>query len=74
MSPVYQKIFTGSTVDVLSLQDAFNAENIIPVIKNDAESARLAGFGAPQELQEVFVHPDELDAAIRILKELNFIS
>ncbi|MGB0376460.1 MAG: DUF2007 domain-containing protein [Flavobacteriaceae bacterium] len=73
MSPVYQKVFTGSTVDILSLQEAFNAENIIPVIKNDAESARLAGFAAPQELQEVFVHPDELDAALKILKELKLI-
>ncbi|MGC6479754.1 MAG: putative signal transducing protein [Flavobacteriaceae bacterium] len=73
MSPVYKKVFTGSTVDILSLKDAFNAENIIPVIKDNAESGRLAGFGAPIEMKEVFVHPDELDAALKILKQLNFI-
>ena len=60
------KIFTGSAIDVLSLRNKLEEQNIVAVIKDDSESARLAGFGmvAPG-LQEVFVHKDELDQAIR---------
>ena len=63
------KIFTGSAIDVLSLRNKLEEQNIVAVIKDDSESARLAGFGmvAPG-LQEVFVHKDELDQAIRIVE------
>ena len=63
------KIFTGSAIDVLSLRNKLEKQNIVAVIKDDSESARLAGFGmvAPG-LQEVFVYKDELDQAIRIVE------
>lgn len=63
------KIFTGSAMDVLLLRNKLEEQNIVAVIKDDSESARLAGFGmvAPG-LQEVFVHKDELDQAIRIVE------
>ena len=65
------KIFTGNSITVLSIMNALEDKNIIAVIKDDSESARLAGFGmvAPG-LQEVFVHQDELDEAIRIIESL----
>jgi len=65
------KIFTGNTIDVLALRNALEEKSIVAVIKDDSESARLAGFGtvAPG-LQEVFVHEDELDQAVRILETL----
>ena len=65
------KIFTGNTIDVLALRSALEEKSIVAVIKDDSESARLAGFGmvAPG-LQEVFVHEDELDQAVRILETL----
>ena len=56
MSQTFVHIFSGS-VEVLALRDALQAVNIIPVIKDEAESARLAGFGATPNLQRVFVHP-----------------
>ena len=60
------KIFTGNTIDVITLRNALEEISIVAVIKDDSESARLAGFGmvAPG-LQEVFVHEDELDQAVR---------
>ena len=63
------KIFTGNSITVLSIMNALEDKNIIAVVKDDSESARLAGFGmvAPG-LQEVFVHQDELDEAIRIIE------
>ena len=65
------KIFTGNTIDVLALRNAFEEKRIVAVIKDDSESARLAGFGmvAPG-LQEVFVHKDELDLAVRVVELL----
>lgn len=65
------KIFTGNSITVLYIMNALEDKNIIAVVKDDSESARLAGFGmvAPG-LQEVFVHQDELDEAIRIIESL----
>ena len=65
------KIFTGNSITVLSIMNALEDKNIIAVVKDDSESARLAGFGmvAPG-LQEVFVHQDELNEAIRIIESL----
>lgn len=70
-SPDFIKIFTGNAISVLALRNALEEKNIVAVIKDDSESARLAGFGmvAPG-LQEVFVHEDELDQAIRIVETL----
>ena len=65
------KIFTGNTIDVLALRNALEEKSIVAVIKDDSESARLAGFGmVASGLQEVFVHEDELDQAVRIVESL----
>lgn len=65
------KIFTGNTIEILALRNKLLKQKIVPIIKDDSESARLAGFGmiAPG-FQEVFVYKDELDAAIRIVESL----
>ena len=70
-SPTYLHLFSGSSIDVLALRNALAEENITPVVKDEAESARLAGFGqtAPM-MQRVFVHEDEYDKAKSVLKQL----
>ena len=70
-SEKFIKIFTGNTLKVLALRNELEKQEIVPVIKDNSESARLAGFGmvAPG-LQEVFIHKDELDVAIRIVESL----
>ena len=45
MSPKYVKIFFGPAVQVINLCNALDEVSIVPVIKDRAESARLAGFG-----------------------------
>ena len=69
--PSYLHLFSGSSIDVLPLRNALAKENITPVVKDEAESARLAGFGqtAPM-MQRVFVHKDEYDKAKAVLKQL----
>jgi hypothetical protein len=71
-SPSYLHLFSGSSIDVLALRNALAEENITPVVKDESESARLAGFGqtAPM-MQRVFVHEDEYDKAKTILKQLS---
>ena len=71
-SPSYLHLFSGSSIDVLALRKALAVENISPVVKDEAESARLAGFGQTAPLmQRVFVHEDEYDKAKSILKQLS---
>jgi hypothetical protein len=71
-SPSYLHLFSGSSIDVLALINALTEKNIIPVVKDEAESARLAGFGqtAPM-MQLVFVHEDEYVKAKIVLKQLS---
>ena len=65
------KIFTWNAIEILALRNELEKQGIAPIIKDDSESARLAGFGivAPG-IQEVFVHKDELDVAFRIVESL----
>ena len=71
-SPSYLHLFSGSSIDVLALRNALAEENISPVVKDEAESARLAGFGQTAALmQRVFVHEDEYNKAKSILKQLS---
>ena len=71
-SPSYLHLFSGSSIDVLALRNALAEENINPVVKDEAESARLAGFGQTAPLmQRVFVHEDEYNKAKSILKQLS---
>ena len=71
-TPTYLHLFSASSIDVLGLRNALAEEIITPVIKDEAESARLAGFGqtAPM-MQRVFVHKDEYDKAKAVLKQLS---
>jgi len=71
-TPSYLHLFSGSSIDVLALRNALAEENITPVVKDEAESARLAGFGqtAPM-MQRVFVHQDEYHKAKAVLKQLS---
>ena len=43
---------------------------IKPVIKDQGESARLAGFGNTTPLiQEIYLHEDEIEKGKKIIKE-----
>ncbi|MGE5942762.1 MAG: putative signal transducing protein [Flavobacteriales bacterium] len=68
----YIKVFTGSFIVVQRISEMLNASGISPVIKDETESGRLAGFGASiQGLQEIYVHEDELDKAVEIVENVN---
>ncbi|WP_341215536.1 DUF2007 domain-containing protein [uncultured Wocania sp.] len=69
----YIKIFTGSFITVQRIISDLEKIDIIPVVKDQTESARLAGFGGGivPGFQEVFVHKDELDKAVVIVETIN---
>lgn len=67
----YIKIYTGSFIMVNRLVFELKKVNIIPVVKDQTESARLAGFGGGNfpGFQEVYVNKDELDKAVLVVEE-----
>ncbi|MCH4553365.1 putative signal transducing protein [Aestuariibaculum lutulentum] len=68
----YTKIYTGDAIMVrrfiLELEDA----GMNPIVKDQTESARLAGFGGGilPGFQEIFVHQDELEKATQIINDV----
>ena len=70
MEQFFVHIYSGSSVTVLALKNALQADNIIPVIKDESESARMAGFGIVHDQKQVFVHTDELKKAKKIMSAL----
>jgi hypothetical protein len=68
----FYHLFTGSSIEVLGIKDLLIQENIIPVIKDEGESARLAGFGLNNLFtQDVYVHIDEIEKAKKVLTPLS---
>ena len=66
----FTKIYSGSSITVLSIKDMLEKNNIIPIIKDQSESSRLAGFGSLINYQEVFVHESEVSKALKFLKDI----
>ena len=71
METHYTKIFTGNFILVQLMVSKLDDIGISAIIKDESESGRLAGFGAPiQGQQELYVHNDELDKAIPIIESV----
>ena len=69
METHYTKIYSGSMIMVTHVVSKLKEIGISPVIKDESESGRLAGFGsAIQYFQEVYVHNDELDKAVPVVQ------
>lgn len=67
----YTKVYTGSFLVIQQILNELEHINITPIIKDESESGRLAGFGSsPAGQQEVFVHNDELDKALPIINSI----
>lgn len=72
MDSNYIKVFGGNSIAAQRVELALKANNIEPILKDETESARLAGFGTPlPELVEIFVNKDEEVRALAIITEIN---
>lgn len=68
----YIKLYSGTPLVILALVNALEEVGIIPVLKDPSASARMAGFGSMTNEQTLWVHPDELDKAQKVLSQLTF--
>ena len=67
----YTKIFSGSFIIVQLALDRLQSAGIHPVVKDESESGRLAGFGASiQGYQELYVSEEERSQAERIISSV----
>jgi len=67
MSEEYIKVFTESQILVHRLQDLLNEKEIHSRVRNDGESARLAGFGVPSNSSQLFILKKDFEKAKPII-------
>ncbi|MDA9597077.1 DUF2007 domain-containing protein [Flavobacteriaceae bacterium] len=72
MSRDFIKLFKGNPITVMAVIDVLDKVGIVPIVKNPSESARLAGFGFMTSEQSIWVHTDEKNKAVEVLKSLEF--
>lgn len=65
------RVFTGTSIVVSRAVSLLEENNISTFTKDNAESARMAGFGAPPNSVELHVTADNSERAYQILKEAN---
>ncbi len=64
----YTKVYYGNFILVTRVKEELKHVGIVPIIKDEGESQRLAGYASMNTgFQEVFVHNDELDKAVEIV-------
>lgn len=66
----YIKLYEGSFIIVQLIQKKLESQGIVPVIKDEIESARLAGFGVfGSGNQQLFIHESEEREALKIVQK-----
>ena len=63
------KIFSGSEVLALTLQDKIEAVGVTTVKKDNIQSARLAGFGNSDLAVELFIQEVDFGKANPVIEE-----
>lgn len=64
----YTKLYQGSFIVVQMMRRNLENQGINPLIKDESESARLAGFGISNiGIQQLFVHESEVPNATKII-------
>ena len=67
----YIKVFHGNFILVTRVKSELERIGIVPIIKDEGESQRLAGYASMnQGYQELFVHTEELDKAQGIVEQV----
>lgn len=68
----YTKIFSGNRFTAERIEKKLKEIDISAIMKDESESARLAGFAANIDGElEVHVHNDELDKAMMIVRAIS---
>ena len=70
MQKDYLCVFSGNDIDSLNITESLKKIDIYPIIKNESESARLAGFGIIDHKKKIYVHRDEYGRAEELIKSI----
>lgn len=71
MSSDYTKIYTGNPFITQLIITELQEKGIEPIVKDESESARLAGFAANiNGDREIHVHKGQVDEATAIVKRI----
>jgi hypothetical protein len=63
------KVFSGSEILALALQEKIEAVGVATVLKNNIQSARLAGFGNTDLAVELFIQEIDFAKANPVIEE-----
>ena len=63
------KIFSGSEILALALQEKIEAIGVNTIVKNNIQSARLAGFGNADLAVEVFIQEVDFGKVSPVIEE-----
>ena len=63
------KIFTSSSIIINRIASILNQNNIQTLIKDNVESARLAGFGISSNDVELYIDNSDVESAQKIINE-----
>lgn len=67
----YTKIYSGNFMVSSRIVEALEQIGIVPIVKDESESARLAGFPSPmQEIQEIYIQHAETGKAKAIIDRI----
>lgn len=65
------KLLTSSSININQVAALLEHINIPSLIKDNVESARVAGFGISQNSVDLYVNRTDLERAQKIVSELN---
>lgn len=63
------KVFSGSEILALALQERIEAIGVETLLKNNIQSARLGGFGTSGQAVELFVQETEFAKVNPVIEE-----
>jgi len=63
------RILTNSSITINRIASILEENNIPSLIKDNTESARLAGFGTSQNNVDLFVNKPDFEKANKIIEE-----
>ncbi|SHJ84092.1 putative signal transducing protein [Pseudozobellia thermophila] len=71
MGSNYLKIYSGNRFTAQQIENKLKEIGISAILKDESESARLAGFAANMDGElEVHVHRDEHDRAMAVIRSV----
>ena len=63
MNDAFTLLCASNVVEAQRVEALLEENNIFPIIKDESESARLAGFGSASMMQQVWVAKSDLEKA-----------